>query len=118
MREALTARVGENDIESAKRKLAALAQRPLRDGALVRWARCVGAPYALPDRAGKTPDDVSLARLESWRAAAHGLGRVAFAVAAPAAIAEEVATAIARGPAWSPAPSPSRRTIRWTPRSW
>jgi hypothetical protein len=116
VREALTAPVDEKDVAAAKKKLLALAARPLRDASLARWARCVGSPHALPQRAGKSGEDLSAVRLERWRAAAHGLGRVAIAVAAPAAMAESVATAIARGPAWRagappPAASPSQGAI-------
>lgn len=110
IREALTASIDERDVVAAKKKLAALAARPLRDASLARWARCVGSPHALPARAGKSGDDLSAPRLERWRAAAHGLGRVAIAVAAPRATAEAVASAVARGPTWkagAPPPSPS-----------
>ena len=100
LRDALTAPIEEKDVAAAKKKLTALAARPLRDGALARWARCVGSPYALVTRAGKSGDDLDAARLEKWRAAAHGLGRVAIAVAAPSAMAESVATTVARLPAW------------------
>lgn len=111
VREALVAPVDDKDVIAARKKLAALAARPLRDASLARWARCVGSPHALPARAGKSGEDLAAPRLERWRAAAHGLGRVAFAVAAPPATAESVATAIARGPAWkagaaAPAPPP------------
>ncbi|MDB4936675.1 MAG: exonuclease SbcC, partial [Labilithrix sp.] len=116
LREALTAPIDDKDVLAAKKKLAALAARPLRDASLARWARCVGSPHALPQRAGKSGEDLSAARLERWRAAAHGLGRVAIAVAAPPATAESVATAIARGPAWKagappPSPQPSSGAI-------
>lgn len=113
VREALTAPVDDKDVIAAKKKLAALASRPLKDASLARWARCVGSPHALPARAGKSGDDLAAPRLERWRAAAHGLGRVAFAVVAPSATAESVATAVARGPAWKagapapPAPAPA-----------
>lgn len=100
VREALTAPIDDRDVAAAKKKLAALAARPLRDASLARWARCVGSPHSLPSRAGKSGEDLVAARLEKWRAAAHGLGRVAVAVAAPSAMAEAVATSIARGPAW------------------
>jgi hypothetical protein len=108
VRDALSASIDDRDVIAAKKKLAALAARPLRDASLARWARCVGSPHALPQRAGKSGDDLSAPRLERWRAAAHGLGRVAVAVAAPRATAESVATAIARGPAWKAgAPAPA-----------
>lgn len=100
IREALTASIDDRDVTAAKKKLAALAARPLRDASLARWARCVGSPHALPARAGKSGDDLSAPRLERWRAAAHGLGRVAIAVAAPRATAEAVASAVARGATW------------------
>ena len=100
LRDALTAPIEEQDLGAARKKLRALALRPLRDEALARWARCVGSPHALPARAGKSGEDLDAARLESWRAAAHGLGRVAIAAAAPAATAESVASAVAHLPAW------------------
>ncbi|MDB5217082.1 MAG: exonuclease SbcC [Myxococcaceae bacterium] len=106
VREALTASIDDRDVVAAKKKLAALAARPLRDASLARWARCVGSPHALPARAGKSGDDLAAARLEKWRAAAHGLGRVAVAVAGPSATAESVASAVARGPAWKAAAPP------------
>jgi hypothetical protein len=106
VREALTAPVDDKDVIAARKKLAALASRPLRDASLARWARCVGSPHSLPARAGKSGDDLGAPRLERWRASAHGLGRVAFAVVAPSATAESVATAIARGPAWKPGAPP------------
>ena len=109
LRDALNAPIEEKDLVAAKKKLTALAARPLRDGALARWARCVGSPHALPARAGKSGDDLDAARLEKWRAAAHGLGRVAFAVAAPSAMAESVAASIARLPAWKAGASADRR---------
>lgn len=100
LREALTSPIEEKDLAPAKKKLAALALRPLRDAKLARWARCVGSPHALPERAGKTHDDLTVAKLEEQRAASHGLGRTAFAIAGSAAIGEEVASAIAKGPPW------------------
>jgi hypothetical protein len=96
---ALAAPVRDEDVAGAKKKLAALAMRPLADGALARWARCVGAPWAMPDRVAKI-DDVSAAKIEAWRAAAVASDRAAFAVAGPSAIGEAVADAVARGAAW------------------
>lgn len=113
VRESLTSAIDDKDVAAAKRKLVALASRPLRDDALARWARCIGSPHALPSRAGKSGEDATITRLEKWRAAAHGLGRVAFSVAAPSSMAESVATAIARGPAWkagAPAPAATGAT--------
>lgn len=103
IREALAGAAGDADLAPAQRKLAALAHRPLRDRALGRWATCVGEPYAPPSRAGEGYADVDLAKLEQWRAAALGLGRVAVAVTGPSAITEAVAEAVLRGPSWSAA---------------
>ena len=118
VREALSAPIDDKDLAAAKKKLAALAARPLRDASLARWARCVGSPHALPARAGvgvgRSGDDLAVARLEKWRAGAHGLGRVALAVAAPSAMAESVATAIARGPAWKAGASAGASTTTST----
>jgi hypothetical protein len=100
LRDALLAPATESDLAGARRKLAALGQRPLRDRALVRWARCVGSPHALPERAGKDYADVDLARLERWRSAGLGLGRVAVAVTGPPAVGESVASTILGGAAW------------------
>ena len=102
LRAAMLAPIEDKDVASADKKLAALAQRPLRDAALVPWARCVGSPFATPDRAGK-PVEASVARLEQWRASVFGLSRVAISVAGTAAAGEAVASAIAKGPAWKDA---------------
>lgn len=100
LRDALLAPIEDKDLAPAKKKLAALALRPLRDAGLSRWARCVGSPYSAPQRAGKTYDDLTTAKLEEWRAGSHALGHTAFAVAAAPAIGEEVAAAIGKGPTW------------------
>ena len=102
LRDALSAPVDDKDLAAAKRKLGALAARPLPDPALARFARCVGSPYSLHPRT----DDLDLGRLEKWRANAHGLGRTAFAVTAPRNIAETVAASVARLAAW-PAAAPA-----------
>lgn len=96
LRAVLTAPAEEKDLPAAKKKLGALAARPLRDLALARWARCVGSPFSKP---GKR-DELTVARLEQWRAAHHGTGRVAFGVAADAKVAEIVASTIIGGPTW------------------
>ncbi len=108
LRDALVAPATEADLLAARRKLAALGQRPLRDRALARWSRCVGEPRSLPERAGKDYADVDLARLERWRTSALGLGRVAVAVTGPSSAAEAVASAILRGPAWKTGASITR----------
>lgn len=109
LRDALGSPITEADVAPARRKLVALGQRPLRDAALARWARCVGQPYAPVERAGKDPADVDVARLERWRTATIGTERVAFAVAGSSAIADSFADAILGGPAWKTgAPFPPR----------
>ena len=110
LRDALAAPATEADLVAARRKLAALGQRPLRDRALARWARCVGEPRALPEHAGKDYADVDLGRLERWRTASLGLGRVAIAVTGPAGTAEAVASAILGGPEWRRAAPITRRS--------
>jgi hypothetical protein len=102
VREAMSAPVTNADLAPARRKLTALGQRPLRDRALGRWARCVGQPHALPERAGSDYPDLDVQRLERWRAAGLGLGRVAIAVTGPPALSEAVASAVLRGPTWKP----------------
>lgn len=110
LRDALDGPATEADLAPARRKLAALAQRPLRDRALARWARCVGEPLAPPERATKGYADLDLPTLERWRSAGLGLGRVAISVTGPAAVAETVARTVLRGAAWSRGASlPARR---------
>lgn len=99
LREVLTAPATDADLASARKKLTALAGRPLRDRALSRWARCVGEPHALPERAGKETD-LDVAKLERWRSAGLGLGRVAIAVTGPGSLGEAVAGSVLRGPIW------------------
>lgn len=111
--EALAAKADDNDVAAAKKKLDALAARPLPDLALARWARCVGSPYAMPARAGRAAD-LGPARLELWRSRAIGLGRVAIAVAGPSAMGDAVASAIAKGPAWRPGAPPPTVPTRGT----
>jgi hypothetical protein len=81
-------------------RIAALAQRPLPDRALADVARCTGDAYGMG--ADAVP---SAGELEQWRKAAHSLGRVAMATAGSPAVADAVAAAIAKGPAW-PAAAP------------
>ncbi|AKV02912.1 exonuclease SbcC [Labilithrix luteola] len=100
IRAALVPPADEKDVAAARKKLSALAARPVRDPALLRWSRCVGSPRA---RLGAPKSELGLARLEAWRSAAHGLGRVAISVAGPAPLGEAVATAVARGEAWKTA---------------
>jgi hypothetical protein len=103
LRETMNAPANDGDLVAARRKLVALGQQPLRDRALVRWARCVGQPHALPERAGKDHGDIDVARLERWRAGALGLGRMTVAVTGPMTTTEAVASAVLGGPAWASA---------------
>lgn len=78
------------------RKVGALAPRPLAHGALVDLARCTGEAY------GSTGDVTpTAADLESWRAASHGLGRVAVATTGAEGIGEAAVRALRRGPTWA-----------------
>mgnify|MGYP001043109970 CR=1 FL=1 len=103
LREALVAPATAADLAGARRKLAALGRRPLRDDSLRRWARCVGHPHALPARAGKEYAELDVARLERWRSGALGLGRVAIAITGPKSLTEDVASIVLDGPEWSAA---------------
>lgn len=101
-------------LPAVAKAVAALARRPLADGALADVARCTGEAYGSGDEAATTARD-----LEAWRRAAHGLGRVAIATAGGAPLADAVAGALARAPRWpagamvSPAawPPADRRTV-------
>ncbi len=111
MRTALVTPIGETDLAWARKKVAALGERPLRDRSLARWAECVGSPYSL--ETGRPAGELSLTQLESLRASAVGLPRVALAVAGERDVGERVASAVARGPAWSAAaPLPSMDLLR------
>lgn len=102
IRDALLApvREGEPAMAAVARKTAALAARPLVAPALADVARCTSDAFSAGGDAAPTAADV-----ESWRAAAHGLGRVAIAVAGQDALADAAARGLARGPAW-PVASP------------
>ena len=91
-------------LASAKKKVAALARRPLPDPALLEAMRCTGEAFGL----AKASDGPSAVELEAWRKAAHGLGRVAFATAGGDKLAEAVSAAMARANAW-PAAAPIAR---------
>ena len=95
MRVALIGAATGDDLLHARKKLAALATRPLADASLAAWARCSGAMYArtMPNA------ELSLAELEAMRGAI-GNGGVAFGAAGTRAAGEAVANAIADGPAW------------------
>ena len=97
IRAALLASVRDDDLVHAKKKLAALASRPIADASLAAWARCSGALLGTPGK-----EDPSLADLEAMRAAI-GTGRVAFAVAGTRGVGEAVARTITEGPTWKAA---------------
>ncbi len=85
----------EPALSAVARKATALARRPLPDRALADAARCTGDAYGTGSDAPPTT-----AELESWRLAAHGLGRIAFAAAGEAWLADAAARALAMAPAW------------------
>jgi hypothetical protein len=107
VREAMLAPVvqGEPALEAVTRKLSALARRPLADRALVDVARCTGEAFGL----SAVAEAPAVTELESWRQAADGLGRVAWATAGDAVIADAAADALARGPQWPEAAPRSGR---------
>src|SRR5262249_14299910 len=78
--------------------------RPMRDPALADAVRCTGEAFGTTG----APREVGAPELEAWRKEAHGVGRVAFAAAGGAAIADAAATALARAGGWPevrPAPA-------------
>jgi len=104
LREAMLAPVlaGEPALSAVERKAAALARRPLPDPSLVGVARCTGEAYGLGDGALPT-----FTELESWRAAAIGIGRIAVAAAGDEAIVRAVGESLARTRPWPRAIPPS-----------
>jgi hypothetical protein len=90
----------EPALATVARKTAALGHRLLPDRALIDAARCTGEAYGTGSDVPTTPPE-----LESWRSAAHGLGRVAFAAAGEAWLVDATAQAMARAPAWPRASS-------------
>ncbi|HEY8042072.1 MAG TPA: hypothetical protein VIF15_19850 [Polyangiaceae bacterium] len=94
----------EPALAAVARKVAALGRRPLADRVLVDVAECTGEAYGT---GGDAPPGTG--ELETWRRAAHGLGRVAIATAGDGAFADQAATALARAPVW-PAAAPARTT--------
>ncbi len=96
--------VTSNDLPAAKRKLAALAKRPLSDAALTDASSCaseVVAPAGTRGAAtGADAEGPTIETLESWRRAAVGLGRVTMATVGGEALADGAAAALASGPAW------------------
>ncbi len=109
LRAALLAPIATTDLEAAKKKLAALAARPLRDPALGAWAKCVGSPFSPPSRVSKMVNEATAARLETARRAAHGTGRVALSVVGPRATTEAAWGAVSRGPSFPEAKAEAMR---------
>jgi hypothetical protein len=97
LRAALLTPVSADDpaMAAVGRKASALVRLAPIDGARVDAARCTGEAYA-----GASTALPSGADLEAWRAAVHGLGRVAVAVAGEDAIVNAAANALAHGAAW------------------
>jgi hypothetical protein len=95
---ALATPVAANELPAIKKKLDALAMRRIADASLVDVTRCRGEAFGLP----RPPAPATLAELEAWRRAAHGLGRVAIAAVGSSQTTDAVAAAVARGAAWSP----------------
>jgi hypothetical protein len=99
-----------------KRKLAALAERPLPDPALRAVVECTGEPFA---GGGTAPDVPVIASVvETWRAASHGLSRVALAAVGAGDAVDAIAMAVAESQPWprgapvTPAPPPPNEDIQ------
>jgi hypothetical protein len=106
---ALLEPVKEAELPRVQKKLAALARRPMPDAALLDALRCTGEAFGRPDAGGEKA--LTTARLEEWRRAAHGLGRVTLAAVGPRSLADAVAAALAAGAAWprgAALPSPAQ----------
>jgi hypothetical protein len=97
LRAAFLSPVGHDDpaLPAVARKASALARLAPIDGAAAFVPRCTGEAFATATMVPPTA-----AELETWRAAALGLGRVAVAVTGGAPIADAAAAAIARGGPW------------------
>jgi hypothetical protein len=97
VREAMITPIAPKDhaLAAIARKVGALARRPLPDRALIDVARCTGEAYAAGEQAPPSEEE-----LETWRRAAHGLGRVAIAATGEPSLVDAVAAVLARGPAW------------------
>jgi hypothetical protein len=97
LRSALLAPVASDEpaLAAVGRKALALARRPVVDRALVDVAQCTGEAYGMGNDVAPMP-----AELESWRAAANGLGRVAVATAGDASLGDAAARALARAGPW------------------
>jgi hypothetical protein len=98
-RGALLTPVTSAELAPVRKKLAALAARPLADAALDAAVKCTGEAMAAPG-SHVDADGPNVETLEAWRHAAAGLGRLAMATAGSAAIGDAVADAIAKGATW------------------
>lgn len=104
IRAAMLGPIAEADAARAKKKLAALAARPMRDAALGGAVRCRGEAFGAAGRGGT--EAPSVAELEAWRRAAHGVARVAFATVGAARAGDEVARALGQAGAWPDVTAP------------
>lgn len=106
------------ELEPVRKKLALLAKKAVPDAALREIARCrgeaVGPPFV------EKPAELSLADLESWRAAAFGLERVGFAFVGTGDAAKRAANGLGKMAPWSastkveasaPSPLPSTALV-------
>ncbi len=105
IRTAMLAPVTDAETERAKKKLAALSARPMRDAALLDSVRCTGEAFGMAPRGdGRSAEGatskLTTAEIETWRRAAHGTGRVALAVAGPAPLADDVSRGLVRAGVW------------------
>ncbi len=104
IRAAMLTPVADGDLAKAKKKLAALAARPMRDPALRAAVRCRGEVFGAPGRSAL--DGATLAELEAWRRAAHGGARVAFATVGSSRAGDEVGRALGKGGPWPEVTAP------------
>jgi hypothetical protein len=104
-REAMLSPVAVRDpaLGAVARKVSALARRAMADRVLIDAVRCTGEAFGMGDEAAPNATE-----LESWRRAAHGLGRVAVAAAGNASLVNAVTDALKRGVPW---PQAAARTL-------
>jgi hypothetical protein len=97
VRSAMLAPVAGDDpaLVAVARKTEALRRRPLADAPLGDLAACTGEAYSIAGDAMPTATD-----LEGWRARAHGLGRVAIAIAGDRAASDAALLALKASPPW------------------
>lgn len=104
LRAAISAPVAAGEIETAKKSLAALAERPPpmpsasdteAPAAIAEVTRCEGTPYFHGNKA-----DLTLAELEAWRSAVAGEGRLAFGVVGSAKVENAASRVLIGGARW------------------